>query len=845
MFTSNHQTKLTPATAIAQTFDIDLKGQTPTAAMFTLTLADTWNTDESNAAIGVGLTDGTNQYAMAAYDENGQDPTNNGRATIDDGCILLTDPDSATVRIEAAITSFSANQVTVTYSTVNATQVYVTCKAWAGTTGAIVQEQAFKGSTGDVAVSGLGINPNCIIAGTVGTAFPDSSSLHFKFSIGMACYNGSSTKHACQVMFSDDNDSGADVQGTMYNTYFSAMYTNTTGINSAIKIKSWDTGGFTFTQDLGDNSHEFMYLAMEIPGDLCDIIDIDFPNSDSRIDYSGAAFRPRSAICLGSTVPDYNTDYDDGKMGGVNIGFMSDDAAPVYLNDDYGQVTHFTTHEDGSDRTRSGTYDTFVRIREHDGSMFYEGILDNFNSDGVNVKFEDTHSNTHRGFLLLFGSEQRAAENFESGIQLKQLIDADAVQDYSSPGMSGSPTTAMIIGQQTKWPLTGFGTIRQAIGFLDGTREGGGSCTARWVNPIQCYNKQYTADAIQRRPMDSKDYLAHNAFYSGGWQGDLTNHAGYYKIAIALMLRGSDIANYETDNAAITTAADSEETITLNTSFAPDVIIFRSVGTTVADGTGDEPHDSWGMVVNDGSLTQRAWVCRWDKDGETLPDFGSILHSDRVGGALDNASPAANSYELECTDISTGSFGITPRVASAGSNELQYWAIKLNNKEARLIDLDAPTSTGTYTSPDIGGALKLALETWTMHTAWDTLATDQKAASMCISLFNDINEKVSVSWQSKTGERRQVSLLAKAVNQRRWPTDYLANGASATNGFNTGENLITIGATTYSVDYLGVNSTTRKGWGLYFVDPVETGGIGGLVNAGLVNEGLVNSGLVN
>jgi len=364
---------------------------------------------------------------------------------------------------------------------------------------------------------------------------------------------------------------------------------------------------------------------------------------------------------------------------------------------------------------------------------------------------------------------------------------------------------------------TADAAIRLTNGFTDGTTDCGIASLSNFFTASgSVLRRQLDTELLLRGPSEGAgtDKLAHNAFLSNGWQGVSSLNSADAKLVLAAMFGGTDVT-VETGIMAATSAVNVEQTITLtNSSLNPNVIIWNTIGTTAAAGSGTSIPMGWGISYNNGSsIDQFCFNGRLNIEGAASANPISTLHSDRVLGSMNTTTSI--DWELECTDMSAGSIGVTPRVNNLSGDEINYIAIQFDNANISLDEVTLPTTASTYTDT-VGFQPKFILQCLTMHDTMDSIENDDKAGVIAFSIFNSAGEEFCYSWAE---EDASASMDNQSMCHDR-PVYYafddgtVGSGAGAGNGFDTGTNNPNFTSTGYSIDFDTVNSTARKGFRL-------------------------------
>jgi len=409
--------------------------------------------------------------------------------------------------------------------------------------------------------------------------------------------------------------------------------------------------------------------------------------------------------------------------------------------------------------------------------------------------------------------------SFEVGLSSLVTPTSDTTLDFTSSELSAAPKCVWGIINESAVQGTANDAYRVSMGSTDGTRESGAvNSAAHGGATASVTRRQLDTETLLLRPGEGANAikLAHNAFLSNGWQSNVTLTGGAVgKFALAMMFGGSDLIRCESGVVGVTNAVDTEQTINFNdSSLKPNVIIFYTCGTTAAAGMTSFFSGSFGIGIKPGStITQHCINNRVDVDGATEGNPAQQLHTDRVqANFLTNDTIQ---WELELTDISTGSMGLTPRVASPGGDEINFLAMEIDNVNIALLTKGMPTSTGVHSFTGFGFQPSFMLGAATMLTAVDTIAVNDSAGASSVCSFN-ANEKFAFSWANEDASATidNQSLSHDRAVHYAFDDGTIGTGAAAGNGFDSGTNTPTFTNDGFDLDFDVVNNTERQSFWL-------------------------------
>lgn len=294
-------------------------------------------------------------------------------------------------------------------------------------------------------------------------------------------------------------------------------------------------------------------------------------------------------------------------------------------------------------------------------------------------------------------------------------------------------------------------------------------------------------------------------------QNDSTTVARY---ATVILIGGTASAEQ-----GFVTLAGQDAEVTELLSIDADVIFFLCTGQASESQRTTNTILTFGVVVNDGSLTQRG-IAFDSTNSSSFSTVGNHLSTTRVGGQYFTGSWT---WAGECTQIqhapSTQQFKVASRLAHSGSDRMSYLALNLDGDDAWLATLTARTTTGTdnESSPGIGfGALLTAMSY--RITAVDTDYTTT-GGQMCIGAYDGTNQSCVVASETDnqdTSNAESYSSASNILDLHDFPTD----GSHGTTQIAAAAGDIAGG---FSLTYGSADGTASLGFAL-MMGPTESAG---------------------
>lgn len=251
----------------------------------------------TNMRVGSGITDGTNDRAIAAYDLDNSAGTDSGNYLSTGGCIVVTDGTGA-VSGELALQSFDSDGFTLVVNTQMPLDLRVMYFAIGGSTitNVAVGTQTLPASTtGSQSVTGLSFQPEfgffigCELSGNGGS---DSRS---GFGFGTAI---SATSEATMGVGADDAAATTDTGGYIYTGECVTVpsTSNPTNIDGRAEFTSWNSDGYTLNVlEMPGFDRDVLYFVVEGGSWSIDTITTQ-TDTTTEMSISGLSFAPNGGI---------------------------------------------------------------------------------------------------------------------------------------------------------------------------------------------------------------------------------------------------------------------------------------------------------------------------------------------------------------------------------------------------------------------------------------------------------------------------------------------------------------------------------------------------------------------
>lgn len=260
-------------------------GWTP-SGYFAVVHNNTTNTPSSSAFIGLGLSDGTRQYAFASESDDNQATSSTERGWVDDaGIAYAVFDDSGSLGLSLELTAVSATAGPIAngwrFDVVEPVSSAGKCvDIW------FFDFSVYAGvavpSTGGLDITAPGFQPGLILFSCNGLRNSDKDSLavHSIMSIGAAALNTAGTDYdnVSLMAFDQDNSSTTNSGTYVSSTYCCGQFFNDT-LSWGASAGSPDASGFTLTSNSSPGDDVVGYLAINLGSQSAWAGVIDSPTS--------------------------------------------------------------------------------------------------------------------------------------------------------------------------------------------------------------------------------------------------------------------------------------------------------------------------------------------------------------------------------------------------------------------------------------------------------------------------------------------------------------------------------------------------------------------------------------
>ncbi len=360
---------------------IAINGMTaaPTACLFMWTWATGTGTPRNDALIGIGATDGINQWSACATIENGVPDTNTYRYGSQTKCIVIVDPGTGAAVGAAEIVSMAQSAITINWILAPPAGVKIavvsfdTLNAQAG----VFTPDSTENNTINV---NCGFQPGIIFMASSGKTMNDTGSNTALFSDGIVV-NQTPLFQASRMIRSVDAATETQVSGILSTDYAAGQCSAAGSVEWAVEI-ALTAAGFDATTREGTASFKAVgYLAMAFDGLGVYGEVADMPVATGNYSRAGYGFSP-GVIFAHPTLMGADTDANDDTAGAWGLGAFSPS----------GEVSTSIADNDAADPSdnQSQSDQIGISMPNADGTSGHAAQLSTINTDGFTLLVTDT-----------------------------------------------------------------------------------------------------------------------------------------------------------------------------------------------------------------------------------------------------------------------------------------------------------------------------------------------------------------------------------------------------------------------------------------------------------------------
>lgn len=324
-------------------------------------------------------------------------PTNPARATDTSVCIQSVAPGTASVDLQASLTSFDSDGFTLNWSVVSGGQFIVHYIALGGSdiTGAFCGSGQAKTTTGTKAFTGVGFQPDFLLMVHQSTsAAATTQQLGGRFGIGVATASGSGAAYI------GETDSVATSDVVCFQNSGLAFAQGNPGASPSIlaSLSSFDADGFTLNYTtVSGSAIWFLYIA--IKGGQYNVVSDTQKSSTGTQSKAGVGFTPKGLLFFGnnkalsasadSTLQKLSMGATDGTNQGATWEQGTDAVNPT-------------------DENSATVTSAVLRHATNPSTTDAEAVISSLDADGYTLNWTTADATTRDFIAVAFGSTSTA-----------------------------------------------------------------------------------------------------------------------------------------------------------------------------------------------------------------------------------------------------------------------------------------------------------------------------------------------------------------------------------------------------------------------------------------------------
>jgi len=379
--------------------------ETPNCAIFIISGATANDTAVDEARIGVGATDGTNQFALSSQTEHNQTTSDSDRRARDDSCIMVLAVGSVNGDGRSSFSSWLSDTGSGAGVEINHDVAY--------SSGFLLTVLLFKfenvqvgnfaepssGTPEDVSTS---FESNIFITFGMAGSVPGNNP-HFNMAAGITVDDSGIVKRALGTR-DRDGVNPSQAGGYISNANSHIVYNNTSNaVARSYSVTSFDATSVEVSNDSGTpTTQEIGYIAIRSLDDF-KLIDLAAATSTGNDAITGVGFQPEFGFGVQSRLDLFNTVRTGDRAGTFALGAFTE-------NDEYCTCVAFQDAVSPTN-TESYTDDNHSSIKGADGTKEFEASIVSLDSDGWTRNVATAESSATQNFWLVL-AESAAAEQF-------------------------------------------------------------------------------------------------------------------------------------------------------------------------------------------------------------------------------------------------------------------------------------------------------------------------------------------------------------------------------------------------------------------------------------------------
>lgn len=413
----------------------DLGGLTPKAAIVIMTKAITDGTAANDAALSIGATDGTRQWVLSTFDENGTADSDTYRHFRDDALVYIMDGTGAADGI-AVFVSFIADGIRINWTDAPAGAYLVQVELFAGTDLSVYAGTASPNGTLNAAtdITAPNFEPdNVFMASGGSTVNTLTAALYAAVGIAKNDGGGAVTQHGW--FWNSADAAAAENLEAILSTLYSTGQIDSGAYLWAGEVDDFDSQGFSVYTRVNNTvgTDVFGYLALKYNGVVSTWVGtVDSPTATGSDSETGPGFRPQHVLEIATLITAVDTFRTNAQCGSTCFNsFDADDEFSTSVTAEDAAVTM---------NTQSLSDNTAVNLPLDTGATAHIATFTSFDATGYTRNFT-TANGTLRKWIGWAISETAASSSSSSSSSTSSSSTSSSSTSSSSTSSSSSSTS--------------------------------------------------------------------------------------------------------------------------------------------------------------------------------------------------------------------------------------------------------------------------------------------------------------------------------------------------------------------------------------------------------------------
>ena len=380
----------------------DLGGLTPKAAIIIGSRAITDATAVAHNVVSYGACTGaTNEWVVAASDEDAVADSDNDCFFDDDFCVLFVNPGDQTVDGSAEFSAFIANGLTINWTDAPAGAYFLTVIFFAGTDLSAYAASFTHTAALDVAeaITAPGFRPtDVLLAYTTGVSTTDGNNTQYMLSLGLV-HDAAGTVTMRSLTWGHQVTAAAGQDNSQFRTDYCLgnVQPSDGALIRAYDASAFGANGFSLTKRIFGGDRGIGYLALAFGGVVSSWVGtVTTPTATGNRADTGPGFKPQAVVMLMGGAEVAATAYTDGRggIGGVSAITATAQQSVAWASEDAAATMN----------TQSLADDQAVNLPDHAGAALIAATYVSLDATGFTLNYSAVSATAKLWPALVIGA---------------------------------------------------------------------------------------------------------------------------------------------------------------------------------------------------------------------------------------------------------------------------------------------------------------------------------------------------------------------------------------------------------------------------------------------------------